>query len=213
MRYLKDRKGFTLVELAIVLVIIGIILGAVLKGQTLIQNAKAKRVQSDISGLEAMVWTYFDRNSRFPGDCNRNGIMGRRPPRNTTGSTLSNNTDPTADYCATAATNENNANRAFSDLRAADMAPRSQPNVDFGKHKANGIINIGYGQVGATQYNGIMLYNMPEWMARMVDISIDGTEDGQAGKIRRFDSADAGTAWSGNNNTTVAFVYYFDKSP
>ena len=40
----RNEKGFTLVELAIVLVIIGIILGAVLKGQELINSAKIKRV-------------------------------------------------------------------------------------------------------------------------------------------------------------------------
>ncbi|BAU24086.1 hypothetical protein THC_1726 [Caldimicrobium thiodismutans] len=73
---MKERaKGFTLVELAIVLVIIGIILGAVLKGQELIANARAKRVQNDLRGLEAIIWTYYDRRGNLPGDTNNDGII------------------------------------------------------------------------------------------------------------------------------------------
>ena len=38
----KQQSGFTLVEIAIVLVIIGLLLGGVLKGQELINSAKVK---------------------------------------------------------------------------------------------------------------------------------------------------------------------------
>jgi prepilin-type N-terminal cleavage/methylation domain-containing protein len=61
-------RGFTLVELAIVLVIIGIILGAVLKGQELIFNAKVKRLQSQIKELIAAFYTYYDKYGYYPGD-------------------------------------------------------------------------------------------------------------------------------------------------
>jgi len=55
----RNQKGFTLVELAIVLVIIGIILGAVLKGQALINNAKIKRVYNQQREVLAAVYSYF----------------------------------------------------------------------------------------------------------------------------------------------------------
>jgi len=61
-------KGFTLVELAIVLVIIGIILGAVLKGQEMIFNSKVKRVQSQIREIAAAFYTYYDKYGYYPGD-------------------------------------------------------------------------------------------------------------------------------------------------
>jgi len=61
-------KGFTLVELAIVLVIIGIIIGAVLKGQEMIFNAKVKRTISLIKELMAAVNAYYDRYGYLPGD-------------------------------------------------------------------------------------------------------------------------------------------------
>lgn len=64
----KDERGFTLVELAIVLVIIGIILGAVLKGQELINNAKMKRAYNQYREVLAAVYTYYDRYGKYPGD-------------------------------------------------------------------------------------------------------------------------------------------------
>ena len=68
MKYLRSNKGFTLVELAIVLVIIGIILGAVLKGQELINNAKVKSVASQYKELLAAIHGYQDKYGYFPGD-------------------------------------------------------------------------------------------------------------------------------------------------
>jgi type II secretory pathway pseudopilin PulG len=56
------------VELAIVLVIIGIILGAVLKGQELVNNAKISRLYNMYREMQAAMYTYYDRYGYFPGD-------------------------------------------------------------------------------------------------------------------------------------------------
>lgn len=64
----KQQSGFTLVEIAIVLVIIGLLLGGVLKGQELITQAKIKNVANDMNGLAAAVYSYQDRYKRLPGD-------------------------------------------------------------------------------------------------------------------------------------------------
>ncbi len=68
--------GFTLVELAIVLIIIGIIVGAVLKGQDLIQNARTKKFVSKVRSWEVAQWTFYDREGRFAGDSDRDGKIG-----------------------------------------------------------------------------------------------------------------------------------------
>ena len=57
----KAQGGFTLVEIAIVLVIIGLLLGGVLKGQELIENAKIKNLANDIRGVSTAYYTYIDR--------------------------------------------------------------------------------------------------------------------------------------------------------
>ena len=71
----KMQKGFTLVELAIVLVIAGIILVGVLKGTDAINKAKVERMVADIKGLQASILEFQKRNGRFPGDCNNNGVI------------------------------------------------------------------------------------------------------------------------------------------
>ncbi|MDH3386532.1 MAG: prepilin-type N-terminal cleavage/methylation domain-containing protein [Gammaproteobacteria bacterium] len=67
MQYSK-QKGFTLVEIAIVLVIVGLLIGGVLKGQEMITNAKLKRIESDNAGIAAAMFSYQDRYLQLPGD-------------------------------------------------------------------------------------------------------------------------------------------------
>ncbi|MPQ76782.1 prepilin-type N-terminal cleavage/methylation domain-containing protein [Hydrogenovibrio sp. JE_KL2] len=68
---MQSQKGFTLVEIAIVLVIIGLLLGGVLKGQELIQNARIKATQSEVQQWGAAVASYQERHeNRLPGDDN-----------------------------------------------------------------------------------------------------------------------------------------------
>jgi prepilin-type N-terminal cleavage/methylation domain-containing protein len=69
-RFVKDEKGFTLVELAIVLVIIGIILGGVIKGQELITSAKMKKIPGIAQEITAAINGYQDRYRYMPGDDN-----------------------------------------------------------------------------------------------------------------------------------------------
>ncbi|WP_130538032.1 prepilin-type N-terminal cleavage/methylation domain-containing protein [Thiomicrorhabdus indica] len=64
----KKQKGFTLVEIAIVLVIIGLLLGGVLKGQELIENSKVKSVTSDFENITAAYYAYRDRTGSYPDD-------------------------------------------------------------------------------------------------------------------------------------------------
>lgn len=63
-----NQSGFTLVEIAIVLVIIGLLLGGVLKGQELIQSAKIKNVVNDFTATTTAIYGYQDRYKALPGD-------------------------------------------------------------------------------------------------------------------------------------------------
>src|SRR5471032_1818354 len=66
---MKTRQtGFTLVEIAIVLVIIGLLLGGILKGQEMIVQAKVKNSIQDFSGVSAAFYGYQDRYRAIPGD-------------------------------------------------------------------------------------------------------------------------------------------------
>jgi prepilin-type N-terminal cleavage/methylation domain-containing protein len=63
-----QQSGFTLVEIAIVLVIIGLLLGGILKGQELINSAKAKSYASDFRVIQTSLYGFQDRFKAIPGD-------------------------------------------------------------------------------------------------------------------------------------------------
>ena len=62
----NNQSGFTLVEIAIVLVIIGLLLGGVLKGQELINSAKVKNFAGDIRNISTFIYAYQDRFRALP---------------------------------------------------------------------------------------------------------------------------------------------------
>lgn len=66
----RNQSGFTLVEIAIVLVIIGLLLGGVLKGQELINSAKVKNMANDFRNVQVMIYGYQDKFKKLPGDDN-----------------------------------------------------------------------------------------------------------------------------------------------
>lgn len=64
----RHQQGFTLVEMAIVLVIIGLLLGGILKGQELITSARVRNIADQNSGVQAAYYGFIDRYRQVPGD-------------------------------------------------------------------------------------------------------------------------------------------------
>lgn len=64
----SNQSGFTLIEIAIVLVIIGLLLGGVMKGQELINSAKVKNLATDFKNIPVFIYGYQDKFRALPGD-------------------------------------------------------------------------------------------------------------------------------------------------
>ncbi len=64
----RNQSGFTLIEIAIVLVIIGLLLGGVLKGQELINSARVKNLANDFRNIPVFIYGYQDKFRALPGD-------------------------------------------------------------------------------------------------------------------------------------------------
>ena len=64
----RHQSGFTLIEIAIVLVIIGLLLGGVLKGQELINSARVKNLAADFKNVPLFIYGYQDKFKSLPGD-------------------------------------------------------------------------------------------------------------------------------------------------
>ena len=164
-----NKKGFTLVELAIVLVIIGIILGAVLKGQELINNAKMKRAYNQYREVLAAIYTYYDRYGKYPGDDNtastrwsvndgnNNGIIE--------GFTLNCGPSVTTESC-----------QAWLHMRLANILTGATTTTDGTRAPSNaygGSIGIGLYTVSGLNTQWIGFDNVPGDVCQMIDQQYD----------------------------------------
>jgi len=167
---LKNQKGFTLVELAIVLVIIGIILGAVLKGQELINNAKIKRAYNQYREIFAAVYTYYDKFGKFPGDDNTShptwaGFQAGNNDGNIGGG---------FEYaCSGAEVALQESCNLWSHLRWANIitgagGSRTNPGNAYG-----GAIAVAYGTINTISANWIAMQNIPRDAAHSIDTQYD----------------------------------------
>ena len=209
MKNLRNQKGFTLIELAIVLVIIGIIIGAVLKGQDLIQNARHKKFINDAGRkFEVAVWTYYDRMGRFPGDGNKNGIIGE------SGDSGSVYTDLVTNSKLLSSTDNPVTLGSFSFLIGLGN--------DGGTPKKN-VLVVCPTTDGSSCNTSISDDELEFFKA--FDTAIDGTADASVGVVRGAASATfTSSSWIMTNLTGIAttsdwtssykaLVYYFDRKP
>jgi prepilin-type N-terminal cleavage/methylation domain-containing protein len=72
------QAGFTLVEVVFALVIVGVLLVAVLKGEEMVAQARIKKVVGDLNGVAAAYFSYKDRYNAVPGDDSAAGGAGGR---------------------------------------------------------------------------------------------------------------------------------------
>lgn len=64
----KKIKAFSLIEIGVVLLVIGILYGAIFKGKDLIDLAKAQSIAQQISHIQQSVQQYMEQYHALPGD-------------------------------------------------------------------------------------------------------------------------------------------------
>ncbi len=174
------QAGFTLVEIAIVLVIIGLLLGGILKGQEMITQAKIKNVINDFNGLTAAMNSYQDRYRALPGDdINAAGrwagaFGGDGNGQFNTGLTAEvyNNVPATAPAAGTP-----EVNKFWWHLRLAGFVPGPTDPAAIGSvtpptNATGGIMGVQTGGMGFTS-NIICTSNLPDKIAIAVDTQMD----------------------------------------
>jgi prepilin-type N-terminal cleavage/methylation domain-containing protein len=92
------EAGFSLIELAIVLVILGLLVGGIMTGQSLIRAAELRSVTADLQRYQASLFTFRDKYFALPGDMiNATAFWGAAHPTPATCRTTSSTTTATCD--------------------------------------------------------------------------------------------------------------------
>jgi prepilin-type N-terminal cleavage/methylation domain-containing protein len=162
---LQKNRGFTLIEMAIVLVIIGLILGVVLNGQNLITSAKKKRAIANFREFEAAYNTFYDQYGQYPGD--ENDIKGIVVPD---GDTENGNGNGFID----GGEDNNFGLFVWNDLAKAAITPRKSENPFGGQYGWTAINFHPSGSPGINHYgNAVYATNVPAASGRDLDLDYD----------------------------------------
>ncbi|MCB1644704.1 MAG: prepilin-type N-terminal cleavage/methylation domain-containing protein [Pseudomonadales bacterium] len=214
MRQLKGSKqqGFTLVEIAVVLVIIGLLLGVVLQGTELIDNSRIKKASSDISAVSAAYLSYQDRYKKLPGDDGPNlvALTGRGGDWATVTQFGNNNGSLTAALNSTWNGGGEHDN-FWQHLRAAGYIsgnPADEAANALPKNPWGGLMGITVDAMGGG-LNGLKLCmsQVPGKSAAALDLQLDDGL-GATGQMR----ATLGTAGANTNPTNVALAAPYNES-
>ncbi len=190
----RRQSGFTLIEIAIVLVIIGLLLGGILKGQELINSARVKNLATDFRNIPVFIYAYQDKFRALPGDDNAAvaHVSGTSAPA---GATLGNGI---INGAWDSDTNTDESFLFWEHIRKAGLAPgpTSIAALDYEQLNAVG------GRVGIQSAKPFTTMNSGTWficssgitgkLAKQLDVQLDDG-DTDAGAVQAGATAD-GTA-------------------
>jgi type II secretory pathway pseudopilin PulG len=208
---IREEKGFTLIELALILVIIGIIISIVLKGQDVVESSRMKRFESEVRHWRTSAWLYLERKGRFPGDGDDNGIIGDETTP-IPGSTVIQNANlinpPKANPVTAGSLNfwiywgYDGGSTGQRKLNVMVICANDSCNQAFqGNDKAG---NIKYVEFIDAVVDGEIDGNDGLIRASSVTPVLDGTGDD-----RTVTSVGPSSAWTADS--TVAMIYYIEK--
>ncbi|MDJ0782318.1 MAG: prepilin-type N-terminal cleavage/methylation domain-containing protein [Desulfosarcinaceae bacterium] len=171
---LHDDRGFTLIEMAIVLIIIGIIIGAVVKGKDIVRSAEQKKLYSEfVREWQIAFNNYYDRTGWILADSNDPNNAGTRDGHSNDGTTAANITSQLTNVGLTPPSQGSTGSvlqRTYTDSTGAQRT-----------------LTIAF-DWKASLGNFIRVTGIPNDLGLAIDRLVDGSADGLTGDIQYTDN-------------------------
>jgi len=234
------QRGFSLMEMALALVVMGMLVGLTLQSQGLIGQYRHSQFVNQVRLLESALQAHRTQQGRWPGDCNRDGLMDYPLSGNETSEDLdyavpvsfTAAADSAAAYalgtvCPTSTLDPYaQANVVYNELKLGGQTPAGQPNRVAAAHKLGGMAFGGHFATTLTnlegledRFNALVLTRVPIAAARTLAVAIDGFDGSAANQNRVRRTADMQSfepLWTADGesaDTRITVVVFFDRIP
>lgn len=235
------QRGFTLVEMAVVLALLGVLTAVTFKSQELVDQYRQGQFVNSVRVLQANLNAYKTAYGRWPGDCNRDGLLDAVFVNTNLltkdvydygiPSQLSAASNASATYTlgmlcpATTLAPFTPVNVPFNELKWGGQTPSGEPNRKAASHAMGGFVFLGTFNISPTlnnsedRFNAMVLTEVPIVAARRLAVALDGS-DGSAANLNRVRRSDDLTTfqavWSASDETEmkrITVVVFFDRIP
>lgn len=235
------QKGLGLLEFALVLVLLGVVAAMVLQGSNAMEGFQQSRFVQRVRTLEAHLQAFHSTQGRWPGDCNRDGLVdyGFVDAASLSAGALDYGIPSALAQASSASSSYTlglvcpavslapfaQINVPFNELKWVGQTPAGEPNRNMVNHGMGGFAYLGSFSIVAgsnrieEKFNAMVLTHVPVNAARALAVAIDGA-DGSASnrqRVRRTDDmltfAPLWTASGETQDKKVTVVVFFDRIP
>lgn len=198
-----DTAGFTLIEMAIVLIIIGIIIGAVVKGKDLIRSGEQKKIYTKfINSWQTAYLVFYDRTGRILGDTHDGSSAGQNGHADTSAGDGTKSAGDEAELC------ESNNSNYYGLVQVGIDCPTTNTTKSYTYNYTDSegsghTLTIAFLFDSINNYNYMAITGMVTELALAMDTLIDGKAEGTEGD---FLNGSGTTNWGLDPTTEIPEV-------